>query len=60
MGFNHCNLGNQLSYLIRPKFHASEASGSEEEDFNIFLCILYGSNQGQPGGGSIMDPGATT
>ena len=21
------------------KFHASEASGSEEEDFNIFLCI---------------------
>ena len=21
------------------KFHSSEASGSEEEDFNIFLCI---------------------
>ena len=21
------------------KFHASEASGSKEEDFNIFLCI---------------------
>ena len=31
MGFNQYNLGQQL--------HASEASGSEEEDFNIFLCI---------------------
>ena len=25
------------------KFHASEASGSEEEDFNIF-CVFLGSN----------------
>ena len=24
------------------KFHASEASGSDEEDFNIFLCISQG------------------
>ena len=27
------------------KFHASEASGSEEEDFNIFLCICLVQTQ---------------
>ena len=32
------------------KFHASEASGSEEEDFNIFLHYsFFGSNPGHPG-----------
>ena len=25
----------------KAKFYASEASGSEEEDFNIFLCISF-------------------
>ena len=39
MGFNQYNLWDNLQYLMGPKFHASEASGSEEEDFNIFLCI---------------------
>ena len=28
-----------LGNTCHAKFHASEASGSEEEDFNIFLCI---------------------
>ena len=40
------------------KFHASEASGSEEEDFNIFLCIFWFKPR-IPWGGSILDPGAT-
>ena len=30
------------------KFHASEASGSEEEDFNIFSVYFFGSNPGHP------------
>ena len=32
-----------------PNFHASEASGSEEENFNIFLSISMVQNPGHPG-----------
>ena len=42
----------------RAKFHASEASGSVEEDFNIFVCISLFKPR-TPWGGSILDPGAT-
>ena len=34
MRFNHYNLAQHLPCQI-----SSEASGSEEEDFNMFLCI---------------------
>ena len=36
---NQYKLRQHLPCLKGPKFHASEASGSEEEDFNIFLSI---------------------
>ena len=39
MGFNQYNLGPNLT-------HASEASVSEEEYFNIFLCISLVQTQG--------------
>ena len=42
MGFNQYNLGQHLSCQI----YASEASGSEEEYFNIFLCIFLVQTQG--------------
>ena len=40
------------------KFHASEASGSKEEDFNIFLCISLVQTHDTLGGSSLH-PGAT-
>ena len=42
MGFNQYNLGGTTCHA---KFHASEVSGSEEEDFNIVLCILMVQTQ---------------
>ena len=39
MGFNQYNLGHHLLCQMGPKFHASEASASEENDNNIFLLI---------------------
>ena len=40
------------------KFHASEASGSEEEDVNIFLCISLLQTKDTLEK-SILDPGTT-
>ena len=37
MGFNQCNLRQHLPFQI----HAYEASGSEEDDFNIFCVFLW-------------------
>ena len=37
MGFTHITSGN----TCHAHFHASEASGSEEEDFNIFFVFLW-------------------
>ena len=36
MGFNQYKFRHHLPC---PIFHASEASGSEEENFDVFLCI---------------------
>ena len=40
------------------KFHALEASGSEEKDF-IFFCVFLRFKPRTPLGGSILAPGAT-
>lgn len=40
MDFNLYNLGHHLPCLIGTEFHAYEASGPNEKDFNSFLCIF--------------------
>ena len=46
MSFNQYNIGHHLLCLMGPKFHASEASGSEENDNNNFLLssMVLGRN----------------
>ena len=44
------------------KFHASEASGSEDKKLNIFSVYFFSSNPGHLGEsllGSFFNPGAT-
>ena len=52
------NITSRPTGLIGLKFHASEASGSEENNFNIFFCISMVQTQ-DTWDGSILDPVTT-
>ena len=53
--FTSINSGN----TCHAKFHASEASGSEEDDLYIFLCISMVLTQTALERILFFDPGAT-
>ena len=42
--------------MLRTKFQAPEQSGSEEENFKIFLYVFFLVQTQDPGGRATLDP----